>query len=68
MTSDKRSTFDEQDGPQLNPSTRRKKPISLTISPALLARVDERAEQMGLSRAAAVSLALSRFLDSEAQK
>jgi hypothetical protein len=43
----------------------RKQAISLTIAPALLARVDNAAERLGLSRAAAIALALSRFVDGE---
>jgi hypothetical protein len=37
----------------------------LTIAPALLVRVDNAAERLGLSRAAAIALALSRFVDGE---
>lgn len=43
----------------------RKKAISMTVEPALLARVDRAAKRLGVSRAAAFSLALSRFADAE---
>jgi hypothetical protein len=51
--------------PAAAPASTRKQPISLTIAPALLARVDEAAVRLGLSRAAAVALALSRFVEAE---
>ncbi|QDQ87667.1 ribbon-helix-helix protein, CopG family [Alcaligenaceae bacterium SJ-26] len=38
--------------------------ISLTISEPLLKRVDERAEQIGQSRAAVINLAIFQALDS----
>jgi metal-responsive CopG/Arc/MetJ family transcriptional regulator len=47
------------------PASARKQAISLTIPPALLVRVDEAAGRLGLSRAAAIALALSRFVDGE---
>lgn len=37
--------------------------ISLTISPALLARVDEMAAQLGQSRAAVINLAIYRMVE-----
>lgn len=49
----------------------RKKPISLTIDPAILERLDRVARDLGLSRASAFSLAVSRFIaqeDREAKK
>lgn len=47
------------------PNSGRKKPISLTIEPALLAELDQAAAGLGISRAAAFSLAVSRFVASE---
>lgn len=47
------------------PASSRKQPISLTIDAAILAKVDERAAQLGLSRAAAMALACSRWVESE---
>lgn len=43
----------------------RKKPISLTIEPTLLVELDQTAAGLGISRAAAFSLAVSRFVASE---
>lgn len=43
----------------------RKRPISLTIKPTLLSELDQAAKGLGISRAAAVSLAVSRFVASE---
>lgn len=43
----------------------RKKPISLTIDPAILAQLDRKARALGLSRAGAFSLAVSRFIAQE---
>ena len=43
----------------------RKKPISLTIEPNILAELDRVARGLGLSRAAAFSLAVSRFIAQE---
>lgn len=40
-----------------------KKRVSPTISPTLLDRVDARADEMGISRAAFISMALSHELD-----
>jgi len=42
-----------------------KQAISLTLNPALLARIDEQAQRLSLSRAAAISLACTRWLDQE---
>jgi hypothetical protein len=47
------------------PSSPRKHPISLTIAPDLLGRIDETAARLGLSRAAAIALACSRFVEAE---
>jgi hypothetical protein len=46
-------------------SRTRKTPISLTITPALLARVDQAAERLNMSRAAAIAYGLSKFCDDE---
>lgn len=43
----------------------RKKPISLTIDDKILAALDEKASALGLSRAAAFALAVSRFIAAE---
>lgn len=43
----------------------RKKPISLTIDPEILAQLDRKARSLGLSRAGAFSLAVTRFLAQE---
>ena len=43
----------------------RKTPISLTITPTLLARVDRVAERLNMSRAAAIAYGLSKFCDDE---
>lgn len=43
----------------------KKETISLGIDPTLLARVDAVAARMGVSRAAAVAMAVSRFVDAE---
>jgi hypothetical protein len=43
----------------------RKKAISLTIDPAILAELDRKAGKLGLSRAAAFALAVSRFIANE---
>lgn len=47
------------------PKASRKQGISVTIQPALLAQLDDTAKRMGLSRAAAISLAVSRLVASE---
>ncbi|KWE98276.1 hypothetical protein WL80_03630 [Burkholderia ubonensis] len=44
---------------------RKKETISLGIDPALLARVDAAADRLGVSRAAAIAMAASRFVDAE---
>ncbi|MFL9903336.1 hypothetical protein PQR71_35270 [Paraburkholderia fungorum] len=54
--------------PTAKRTSSRKTPISLTVAPALLARVDQAAERLGMSRAAAIALALSRFVDAEGVK
>lgn len=43
----------------------RKKPISLTVEPKLLAELDRVARGLGISRASAFSLAISRFIAQE---
>lgn len=43
----------------------RKKPISLTIDANILAQLDRKAGALGLSRAAAFALAVSRFIAAE---
>lgn len=43
----------------------RKKPISLTIDSKLLAKLDSVANGLGISRASAFSLAVSRFIAQE---
>lgn len=43
----------------------RKKPISLTIDPSILAELDQVAAKLGISRASAFSLAVSRFIAQE---
>lgn len=43
----------------------RKKPISLTIDDNLLAKLDIKADALGISRAAAFALAVSRFIAAE---
>lgn len=47
------------------PARRRKEVISLGVDGRLLKRLDERATKLGLSRAAAINLAMARFLDAE---
>lgn len=51
--------------PVADAARRRKEVISLGVDGALLKRLDARAAQLGLSRAAAINLAMARFLDSE---
>ncbi|CAN0621085.1 CopG family transcriptional regulator [Burkholderia multivorans] len=51
--------------PVNSPARRKKETISLGIDPDLLARVDAVAARLGVSRAAAVAMAVSRFIDSE---
>jgi hypothetical protein len=41
----------------------RKEQITLTLAPELLAKVDQRAAQMGMSRAACMSLAIFQWLE-----
>ncbi|RQS60396.1 hypothetical protein DID99_01750 [Burkholderia sp. Bp8986] len=47
------------------PARQKKETISLGIDPTLLARVDAVAARLGVSRAAAVAMAVSRFVDAE---
>ncbi|MBR8137208.1 CopG family transcriptional regulator [Burkholderia cenocepacia] len=42
-----------------------KTPISLTVAPDLLSDVDRVAKRLGVSRAAAISMALARFVEAE---
>lgn len=42
-----------------------KKGISLTLRPELLARIDATAERLNLSRAAAIALACTKWVDAE---
>lgn len=49
----------------LVPKGGRKKPISLTIDANVLAALDQKAAALGISRAAAFSLAVSRFIAAE---
>ena len=51
--------------PALVPKGGRKKPISLTIDAHILAALDNKAAALGLSRAAAFALAVSRFIAAE---
>ncbi|WLE59260.1 ribbon-helix-helix protein, CopG family [Burkholderia plantarii] len=54
------------DGRGEAPAVRQKKAtISLGIDPVLLARVDAAAAKKGISRAAAIAVALSQFVDAE---
>jgi Ribbon-helix-helix protein, copG family len=46
----------------------RKEQITLTLAPELLAKVDERAAQMGMSRAACMSLAIFQWLEREPRR
>ncbi|KWI27904.1 hypothetical protein WM04_22790 [Burkholderia ubonensis] len=52
-------------GPARAVGRRKKETISLGIDPALLARVDAAADRLGVSRAAAIAMAASRFVDAE---
>ncbi|KVR30728.1 hypothetical protein WK15_05965 [Burkholderia ubonensis] len=47
------------------PVRRKKETISLGIDPALLARVDAAADRLGISRAAAIAMAVARFVDAD---
>lgn len=44
---------------------KRKEPITVTVDPGLLHRFDQLAQEMGLSRASALGLAMHRFLEAE---
>lgn len=46
----------------------RKKPISLTIDPKILAQLDAVSGKLGISRAAAFSLAVTRFIAAEGRE
>lgn len=50
------------------PPRPRKTPISLTIDPELLEALDTVAARLGLSRAAAISYGLSKFVESEQER
>ncbi|KVC58922.1 hypothetical protein WT10_10440 [Burkholderia stagnalis] len=47
------------------PGRRKKETISLGIDPALLARVDATAVRLGISRAAAINLAIAQFVEGQ---
>lgn len=47
------------------PARPRKQVISLGVDGQLLRRIDERAAKLGLSRAAAINLAMARLIDAE---
>ncbi|NBI45432.1 CopG family transcriptional regulator [Burkholderia sp. ISTR5] len=47
------------------PTRQKKETISLGLDPALLARADAAAARFGVSRAALIAMALTRFVDSE---
>ncbi|WP_186113250.1 CopG family transcriptional regulator [Burkholderia gladioli] len=47
------------------PTRQKKETISLGLDPALLARADAAAVRFGVSRAALIAMALTRFVDSE---
>jgi len=49
--------------PQKGVKKGNKQQISLTITPALLAKVDELAAQLGQSRAAVINLAIYRMVE-----
>lgn len=49
------------------PARRKKETISLGIDPKLLARVDAVAARLGVSRAAAIAMAASRFVEAEGE-
>ncbi|OJA43665.1 hypothetical protein BGV68_33545 [Burkholderia ubonensis] len=59
------SESSSQVGPARAPARRKKETISLGIDPALLARVDAVADCLGVSRAAAIAMAVARFADAE---
>ncbi|MDR5883593.1 hypothetical protein [Caballeronia sp. LZ032] len=44
---------------------RKKETISLGIDPVLLQRIDERAVELGISRAAAIAIALAKYVEAE---
>jgi hypothetical protein len=48
-------------------ASRRKQIISLGIAPESLTRIDSMSAKLGISRAAAISLAISQFIESEPQ-
>lgn len=47
---------------------KRKEAISLTINPGLLLRLDKAAERSGISRAAAIGIAASHWVEEEERK
>lgn len=59
------ATAPARDRSPVVPSGARKKPISLTIDANILAELDRKAAALGLSRAAAFALAVSRFIAAE---
>ncbi|WP_438392338.1 hypothetical protein [Caballeronia sp. DA-9] len=52
-------------GEAAEPVKRRKETISLGIDPLLLARVDAFAARLGISRAAAIAIAIAKFTAAE---
>lgn len=51
--------------PSAAPTSSRKQAISLTLSPNIIHGMDDAAGRLGLSRAAAIALACSRFIEAE---
>lgn len=47
------------------PASARKQGISLTLPPELIVRIDETAHRLNLSRAAAIALACTKWVDAE---
>ncbi|MBR8055640.1 hypothetical protein [Burkholderia vietnamiensis] len=47
------------------PASSRKQGISLTLPPELIVRIDETAHRLNLSRAAAIALACTKWVDAE---
>lgn len=56
---------DAAHAPAASPARRRKEVISPSIHMDLLKRFDARAAELGLSRAAAINLAMAKFVASE---
>lgn len=47
------------------PPSSRKQAISLTLPPELIARIDDTAKRLSLSRAAAIALACTKWVEAE---